>query len=368
MHLEPGKLRNDCLIVRVLRQPEILTTLSVSEWDLLIQQARRGDLLSKLNHLVAQQGNISGLAEGVQNALYSAAVISDKHRQTMNWEIRCINQALEGLPGPIIFLKGAAYIIAGLPVANGRLFSDVDVMVKRDTLSKAENMLMINGWAAIKQSDYDQKYYRKWMHEIPPLRHRIRRTVVDMHHHILPDTARYKPDINKLLEASVQTDAAQNIRVLSPVDMILHSMTHLFCDGEFSHGLRDLVDIDGLLRHFSGQTGFWDALVNRAEALQLNIPLFYGLRYTKRFLSTPIPDTIWQSPVIWKPGKFRLYVMDALFRRSLVPEHASCELDFTSAARFLLYIRGHYLRMPFHLLIPHLLIKLTMGWRRHEKQ
>jgi hypothetical protein len=34
--------------------------------------------------------------------------------------------------------------------------------------------------------------------------------------------------------------------------MVLHSATHLFYDGELNHGLRDLVDLDDLLRHFSG--------------------------------------------------------------------------------------------------------------------
>lgn len=363
------KIRNDCLIVRILQRPEILSELTIKEWDLLLRQARRGDLLGKLALLLEQQQDIvSGLTAGIKDTLYSAIQTATKHRQTINWEIACIKKSLQDLPGPVIFLKGAAYIMLDLPVANGRLFSDVDIMVKKDLISKAENLLIISGWAAIKQSDYDQKYYRKWMHEIPPLRHRRRRTVIDVHHHILPDTARFKPDIHKLIETSVQTDSRQDMRVLSPVDMILHSMTHLFCEGEFNHGLRDLVDIDGLLRYHSDQSGFWDKLPARADELQLGIPLFYGLRYAKSFLSTPIPDTIWLSPVIWKPGRLRLYIMDALFKRALVPEHASCELYFTAIARFMLYIRGHYLRMPFHLLIPHLLIKLIMGWKDQEKQ
>ena len=38
--------------------------------------------------------------------------------------------------------------------------------------------------------------------------------------------------------------------VLAPEDMVLHSATHLFNEGEFDRGLRDLNDLDLLLREF----------------------------------------------------------------------------------------------------------------------
>ena len=38
--------------------------------------------------------------------------------------------------------------------------------------------------------------------------------------------------------------------VLSKPDMVLHSATHLFRNGDFSIGLRDLCDFDWLVREF----------------------------------------------------------------------------------------------------------------------
>jgi len=55
------------------------------------------------------------------------------------------------------------------------------------------------------------------------------------------------------------------------------------------------------------------------------------------------------------------WVMDGLFMRALRPDHPSCDLPFTGLARGLLYIRSHYLRMPMHLLVPHLVRK---AWKR----
>jgi len=52
--------------------------------------------------------------------------------------------------------------------------------------------------------------------------------------------------------------------------------------------------------------------------------------------------------------------MDGLFLRGLAPDHPSCDRPLTRAARWLLYARAHKLRMPLHLLIPHLVRKAIM--------
>ena len=53
----------------------------------------------------------------------------------------------------------------------------------------------------------------------------------------------------------------------------------LFCDEEFGHGPRDLVDFDVLLRHF-GRTRCSGQRWCRAHvALQLDRPLYYALRW-----------------------------------------------------------------------------------------
>ena len=49
--------------------------------------------------------------------------------------------------------------------------------------------------------------------------------------------------------------------------------------------------------------------------------------------------------------------MDALFERALLPMHASCDDAFTASARFALYVRGNWLRMPPLMLARHLFHK-----------
>jgi hypothetical protein len=185
--------------------------------------------------------------------------------------------------------------------------------------------------------------------------HERRRTTLDIHHSILPPTARLKPDAAKLFAAAVPVAGHADLRVLAPADMVLHSATHLFWDGEFHHGLRDLVDLDDLLRHFDARDpAFFPTLVDRSFEMDLAGPLQYGLRYARRILGTPVPDSVVTALQRAGPNRLLRPSMDAAFQRALMPDHPSCSDAFTPLARWLLFVRGHYLRMPLRLLVPHL--------------
>ena len=346
-------MKSNCLIIDVMCQPEIVSGLNDIEWDLLIRQARRSDILAKLVCVLESHDLLDSVPDAVKAHLDSGHILAVKHEQVIRWEVNRILAALKDDGIEVTLLKGAAYLMAGLPVARGRLFSDVDIMVSKESLNKVERALMIHGWISIKLSDYDQRYYRKWMQELPPLMHRRRQTVIDIHHRILPETCKAQPDAVKMLNATVALNKTGSLRVLSNIDMVLHSATHLFYEGEFDHGLRDLLDLRDLIGLFSQQQNFWEQLLQRAQELELQRPLFYALRYNTLLLDLSVPDFVWSS--LKKPLHYR--VMDILFKQALVSHHSSCENMFTGLARGLLYVRSHFLRMPIYLLLPHLLRK-----------
>ena len=85
--------------------------------------------------------------------------------------------------------------------------------------------------------------------------------------------------------------------------------------------------------------------------------LFYALRYLRYFLDTPVPASALAALDVAAPNRATLAIMDRIFVRALAPTHASCADAFTPAARFAAFVRAHWLRMPAHLLIPHLVHK-----------
>ncbi len=349
------------LLVRVLRRPSACAGLSMPQWDLLVRQARRAELLAHLHAVFEVECLLDAVPPAVLRHLESARTYARAQQRVVRWEAHCLRRALRSLGLPVVLLKGAAYVLAGLPNARGRLFSDIDILVPKARLAEVERALLQHGWMSTHLNAYDQRYYRTWMHELPPLRHLRRRTVLDVHHNILPETARLHPDPARLLAAATTVDPQGEIQVLAAEDMVLHSATHLFHDGELERGLRDLVDLDAMLRHFADGETFWERLLARAQVLQLQRPLYYALRHVARMLETPVPATVMAASAMGRPPRPLSQLMDALFARALEVDHDSCRAPGSGMARAALYVRAHYLRMPLHLLLPRLLRKALRG-------
>lgn len=354
---------SDDLVIQALRRPERLPAWPLPAWEQLVRQARRADLLARIAGMLGESGLIDKVPPQPRAHLDAARILAIAQEREVRREVEHVRRAIEPTGAHTVLLKGAAYVMAGLPAAEGRTFSDIDILVPRGRLAEVEAALMLGGWATTHHSAYDQRYYREWMHELPPLQHIHRHTVVDVHHAILPDTARLKPSSRKLLAASQALDGPGGLHVLEPRDMVLHSMAHLFHNEEMSHALRDLSDLDLLLRHFSGDAGFWERLIGRARELDLARPLHYGLRYANRVLGTPAPREMLElaarAAAPWPLSR----AMDGLWLRALRSPPPRAGDPLTATSLFLLYVRAHWLRMPPGLLLRHLLVK---GLRRGE--
>jgi hypothetical protein len=342
------------LLTQVLLAPALARGLSLGDWDLLIRQGRRANLLAWL-----LKDDLATVPEAPRRHLEAALLVARRQGETTHWEVACIRAALAPLGVQPILLKGAAYLMAGLPASRGRLFGDVDILVPRERIEAVEAALIEQGWRFSDElTDYDQRYYRDWMHEIPPLGHEQRGTALDVHHTILPPTARMQVNTAALFEDCRALPGTTGVQVLAPTAMFLHSATHLFHEGELDKGLRDLFDLDALLRDFGRDPAFWPALLPRARHLGLTRPLFYALHYTHRHLVTPMPaGLLAEVQAAAAPPGWVLTLMDFCYDRALRPAHASCDTGFTPLARLAVYVRSHALRMPLGLLAGHLLRK-----------
>ncbi len=339
------------LLLGLLISPAAIAALTEAEWGQVLPLARASHLLGRLASEAQALGLTERLPCRVRGHLDAAAAEATHNERTIRWELNRIERALRHLDVPILLLKGAAYVAAGLPAARGRSVSDVDIMVPRTALDPVETGLEDAGWQRMKLDSYDQRYYRTWMHELPPLCHGERGTIVDVHHAILPPTARLKPDPAKLWTEARRLGGSR-LHVLAPPDMVLHSAAHLFHDGDLYRSLRDLIDIGDLLGAFGRQRGFWSDLVARAQSLDLGRPLFYALRYARRLLGTAVPDEVTTAAGAHAPPRPVLSLMDRLAPRALVPRPREKVED--ALGSWLLYMRSHWLRMPARVLLPHL--------------
>ena len=360
MHADP-------LLTAVWARPDQQPVLAHRDWESLLGQARQSRLIARLASHHVDQGWLAGVPDGPRPHLEAGLRLADRQQHEVRWEVNCIARALRHLDTPVVLLKGAAYLMANLPAARGRLFSDIDIMVPRECLDTVESALFAAGWISEERDPYNQRYYRQWMHEVPPLRHVQRNTYIDLHHTITPPTSRFNVDGRELVRNAKPLDGHLGLHVLAPADMVLHSAVHLFAEGEFGHGLRDLLDMNDLLGHFETSQTFWPELIARAETLRLQIPLFHALFHLKRLFGTLPPQNLAQQVASFGPNFTSKWFMAWALGLALRPIHPTCDTRLTALARWLLYIRSHALRMPLHLVIPHLVRK---AWMRYfpEKQ
>lgn len=341
-------------LVEAFANPASVANWNEADWGLAIRQARVANLVSSLGSHV--NTHLSGLEvpEGARQHFLAADNFVKQREAAVIWECRQIVGVLGRKGIRPTFLKGAAYALAGIPLAGRRRFSDIDVMVGKADISEAEKQLMLAGWLPTNTDPYDQRYYRQWMHEVPPLRHVRRGTVLDLHHAITPPTSRYQARMDFLESSRRPLDGMHDAYTLGPADMILHAAAHLFAEGETQNALRNLIDISELLDHFQGDPDFDVSLAKRSYEVGLSRPLYYAVRYLIRVLNQAHRARLARCLEASAPNRFALVVLDGIYDRVFQGGHPSATSFGLSLAESVLFLRGHWLRMPAHLLAPHL--------------
>lgn len=325
------------LLATILRDPGAASHLVPAQWNALIAAARAERLIGTL----AARLDFMAAPASVAPVLTDARDEAAREKRQALWEADRAAKVLGPLGVPVILLKGTAYAAAQLGAGEGRFIGDLDILVPRDRLDEVEAAILGAGWEWVKPDPYDDDYYRRWMHELPPMIHKERDRMIDIHHTVLPLTARQTPDAGAMIADSVIL--ASGLRILSADDRICHAAAHLFADGDMAGGLRNLWDIHCLLADCEDQ----DALMRRAAQHGLGLAVGRAMRL---------------ADAVYGLGRARIGLFERLcVRRLLARDGWGRETD--KLLRFAFFVRSHWLRMPPLMLVRHLWTKWRKGHR-----
>ena len=319
------------------------SSLAPRDWDGVIGVARSEAMLATLAHR-PEGADLPPTVAALFADQRAAAVVAQ--RQAL-WEAEMARRALAPVGIEFVLLKGAAYAAAGMACAAGRQIGDLDILVLATDIRRAENALLNAGWEWVKSDPYDDFYYREHMHELPPLIHKSRDRMIDVHHTILPRTHRITPDALALVSDAVTS--AGGFAVLNPADMVCHCAAHMLADGDLQGGLRNLWDFNLMTRDFAAaDPGFWEQLDARARLHGLQDAVQRAARLSRDLYGAALPEE-------WNGQE----TTDLWFRKRLLARD-----DWGRVTGPLLeqsfYIRSHWLRMPPTMLAQHLWTK----WRK----
>jgi hypothetical protein len=345
------------LLVRLLRDPHALLELTPATWNALIPVLRGARLMAHLGVVARHAGVFDQLPDAFRD-LSRGSLARVEHLQRLSLYIaEEITERLSAQGIRMALLKGAAYAAAGYAFAEGRMFSDLDILVRREDLERAEGVLRSDGWKPDDMDAADERYYREWIHELPPFKHPTVPLELDVHHNLAPPVSRIQVDMTPFWRDAVST-SDRGITVLCSPHMLIHTAVHLFFNDELRGGLRELLDVHGLCRLAPVTPGFWEEVVTVSlPRPMLARTLFYALDTARRHLETPVDEAALQSLRPADLTKRHLAVMRWLFDLALLEDRALG----TPLAKQALFIRSHWLRMPLRLLAPHLARK---AWLR----
>jgi len=332
-------------LLRVLRSPASAPNLEEAEWDRVLRMARCARLHAVLADRL-ERVDPRRLPQVVLSQLEAARAEARHARQMLLYELAQVQAALAGMDLDIVLLKGAAYLAQDLECSRGRLPSDLDIMVRRAHLEQVEQRLLDAGWQDTDLPDYDRAYYRRWAHQVPPLRAAGHAMEVDLHHAILPPLGRIRIPVEELWSASRPVGSGR-VRVLAPEDQVLHAVVHLFVDSDCTNRLRDLLDIGALLTQFARDDGsFVMRLIDRARKLGAA----RALEQAGVFLAQWLGLRLLNAPV--RTSAAARAALSLMARRLAPPDPDAMPPRFDGPHSMLL-ARSLWLRLPPHLALLH---------------
>jgi len=340
--------------------PTTLLGLDNAGWERALMLGRRHGVSGRWYPALEALGALSRVPPPVVPHLRSDHLVAADRTRSARWEINRLRHALATISVEPVLLKGAAYLAAGLKAGDCRMLTDVDCLVPFIRLGDVEEALKVHGWHPVPKDDYDERYYREWMHELPPLQHAIRGSTLDLHHNLLPRTSDLCPDADALLSRA--RTLADGCKVLDPTDMVMHSVLHGFYGGELTNCFRDVLDVHELCSDFlRADPAFWEALTARALELRAARPTWLALRQLRRLPGPGVPaavlDRLARAARPWPLRTLVARAVDAVFVPAAPPTVAE-----RLALRTLL-ARAHLCKMRLPILLPHLSHKLLLRLR-----
>lgn len=339
-------------VLEAFTHPESTSSFTLNQWNELVFILRHEKLLARFYLLLRKQGMTNFIPNKARHHCKNAETLAAKQRSVVLCEVQGLKKVIGDESPFLLLLKGAAYTLCDNSAALGRVYSDIDILVPKVAIGNVEGRLAIQGWFSKELDDYDEKYYRHWAHEIPPMQHGTRGTVLDLHHNLVPPVSGRSIDIKKFVE--VASHNVNGVLTLNDAGMFFHSAIHLFFNEDYSSAFRDMTDLWLLAK---GQNDdFYHCLFALHRDFGFEKESIIALHLLQTRYSLNLPEWV-RTQVTKYIGEIPTWEVSLLSKVS-EPKHALLLSGERGALNALAEARGHFLKMPIGTLAYHTSMKL----------
>jgi len=146
-----------------------------------------------------------------------------------------------------VFLKGMALNLADIQSLDQRHCRDIDILVEKNSLSKAYELLKTLGFSYLDKDCEDESSYLQPMHHLPPLSN-SKGTTIELHHRVTSPQAYEECPLTHLFFKNIQI--VKGINIPSPTNLILHAIYHGVVHNSLGDGLIFLIDLKKIINKY----------------------------------------------------------------------------------------------------------------------
>ncbi len=285
------------------------------DWDEFLHQAARHAVAPLIHDALKEEDAI--LPDHVKEKLATAYYHTALHNTLLYERLAKIVDAFNRAEVPVILLKGAALAQQVYGNVALRPMSDLDFLVRKEKMSRAERLLVELG-------------YEVRDHAHPYLRHATfagesngTRAHIEVHRHIV-SSAYYRrtiPDEWLWQHASESAIGDVTALMLSPERAIAHSCLHLLDHVGTAGTLLWLCDI----REISQRREInWETLADKLIQFKIALPAGSMLFACSRLLDLPLSDHVRQRLLTHQPG----FLEKKAYQFCLSPARSSASKTF----------------------------------------
>lgn len=264
-------------------------------WEEVLASASRHDVAPLLYRSLTNISKSQSIPQEVMDRLRTAYRDNLARNMYLYAELGRILEALHNKDVRVIFLKGAALAKTVYGDIGLRPMSDIDILVRREDLSKAVELLfqmgygLCNNQEAQSQNINIKELINTYSRHVPALSHPQGIQKLDIHWTI-PDSP---CTIAGLWERAktIKIDKT-GVLVLSLEDLLLHLSLHTSVHHKFhDHGLKQLYDIAITMNRYHNEID-WDQLRLRAYEWRTEKYLYLTLHLSREILGANVPERI----------------------------------------------------------------------------
>ncbi|MBI3890980.1 MAG: nucleotidyltransferase family protein [Candidatus Wallbacteria bacterium] len=275
--------------LRVRGEPPGAGRLSGSDWKELLELSRRHGVTPLLWLRLQPRGALADVPVDVSERLRKEYLDTAARGLLRQQALREVAEALGAAEIPVIVLKGAFLSEVVYSNLAARPMVDLDILVPRDNLAKAIEVLATAGYRP--RDPYSLDGIERISKHIPALFGPQGRVAVELHWTIASPRRDDRLNPGELWARRIGvTLGGTAVSALGPEDLLLHVCSHVAYDDEFSPGLRPLCDLAEIARHYDASLD-WDVLVERAERWRWAPGVYLALRLARDWLGALVPGS-----------------------------------------------------------------------------